>query len=209
MKVKFIFTIFIIFIFFSIGLYIGYSSIPNPNIIITHANLQKHNNEVYILLKNRIDAQVPKIRQSWKRNEILEASYIIQEISIEHSIEYPYLIAMIEHESSLYKRARSKLNRNGTRDYGLTQQNSKYAKSRFERIFKDKFSKEKLFDFRISLKMMSERLRECAVYSTTDERILCYNSNSNIKYKRTKYLEQVKNKLKEFNINLKKYSDFI
>lgn len=208
MKTKLFAIIFIIITFFSIGLYTGYNSVSTPTITITYSEPEK-SNEIFHLLESRIQAQVPKIRKSWKKDEILEASHIIQGISLEHSIEYPYLIAIIEHESSLYKRARSKLNRNGTRDYGLTQQNSRYAKSRFERIFKVKFSKEKLFDYKVSLKMMAERLKECSTYSTTDERILCYNSEANIKFNRTKYLEYVKDKLKEFNLNLKKYSHSI
>lgn len=212
MKTSKIFLTFVVVLFTSLGAFIGYfSNTQTAQVIVTLPEIQERTEleEIEELLTTRIQAQDKKIRRSWNKEEIHEASKIIQKISENYSIPFPTIIAMIEHESSLYKKARSKPNRNGTRDYGLTQQNSRYAKVRYTRIFKEQFSQEKLFNYKVSLKMMAERLKECSNYSTTDERVLCYNSEANIKYNRKKYLNHVNEKLKEFNKNIKKYSQSI
>lgn len=154
--------------------------------------------EIESLFADRVQAQERKIRRAWKPSSIKKASKMIQEISYTHGIHYTKLIAMLEHESSLYPYAISPVNTDGTRDYGLSQQNSKYSKQRFLRVFKEKFNMKKLHDYEVSLRMMGERLRECSKYMRENQKILCYNADANVKYNRKKYLNKVNEVLKKF-----------
>lgn len=86
------------------------------------------------------------------------------------------LIAMILVESH-FRPGISRRNRNGSIDYGLTQQNSRYAFRRCRLVYGRSCTATELLDPAVSLRLMTFTLNTCGrVFRRTAERVLCYNS---------------------------------
>lgn len=89
------------------------------------------------------------------------------------------ILATIELESRFRYWVKSATNLDGTRDLGLTQQNSEYYQYRCKRVLGRQCSFKELFVPWVSVILMRWRLLECRQYSGED-RFLCYNSAKNV-----------------------------
>ena len=143
----------------------------------------KHYSYSFLLEDELARKGTPKAKRMWKsetlRNKMTDK---LVGISADLGLNLKDLLKLISLESQWNYRAKSKKpNSDGSRDFGLTQQNAYHVQSRCKKLYGVKCSTSDLFDPFVSVELMAETLRECKVHNKGVWIFVCYNSPRNAK----------------------------
>lgn len=134
------------------------------------------------------------VRAQWTLHEIESAADIFGQLSIDSGFPIRIMMRMIWHESGWNQQAKNK-NTDGSIDYGVTQQNNRFA---FGRCISAIGRQCNLSDIKdnaiINIKLFSVHFGWCVgQYSTQERQVACYNSPKWASENRFDYWHRVQN----------------
>lgn len=112
---------------------------------------------------------------AWSETETLDLARGIDETAAATGVSPASIAAMVMVESHFRPHAIHR-NRNGTLDYGLSQQNSRYVFRRCRIVLGRACSPRELLEPDLSLRLMAHTLNTCGRVFRGEARIMCYNS---------------------------------
>ena len=115
----------------------------------------------------------------WSQNQLDRTAKEILKTERVTGEHFTKILATIELESRFRYWITSVANSDGTRDLGLTQQNSEHYQHRCMRVLGRQCAEREVFVPWISVKLMRWRLIECKKFSG-ESLFLCYNSAKNV-----------------------------
>lgn len=116
-----------------------------------------------------------RVQRRWTRNQIDKTTKEIIKTADVVNESFIRVLATIDTESQFHYWVSSRPNTNGTRDFGLTQQNSSYYQSRCRSVLGRECEQWELFRPALSVCLMRARFAECRRYYGEDL-FVCYNS---------------------------------
>lgn len=116
------------------------------------------------------------VQTRWNLRFINKSALELYYIERNLKIELKRIFAIIEIKSKFKYWVRSKPNENGSYDYGLTQQNSRYYQRRCLSAYRRPCKVHELYLPHVSLRLMRETLIDCSRDWGTEMLFVCYNS---------------------------------